>query len=80
MYLAPTNVATSPNSVPADRCFVQVDVYLLGLEIFFDARRPELAAKAGLLEASPRRFHVGRLHVIDPDDPGAQTLLPCAWP
>src|SRR5579871_3034530 len=59
-------------SVPADRRFVQIDVDLLGLQIFFDAPGAEFAAEAGLLVASPRRLDVGWLHVIHPDDAGAQ--------
>src|SRR5579885_1287051 len=59
-------------SVPADRLLVQVDVYLLGLEILFDSPGTELATESGLLVTSPRRFNVCRLHVIDPDNPGAQ--------
>src|ERR1051326_9490254 len=45
---------------------------LLILEISSPPPRPEPAAEAGLLEASPRRFHVSRLHVVDPDDSGAE--------
>src|SRR5947208_7167856 len=63
-----------PISVPADRGFVEIDVDLLGLEIFFEAPRAEFTAKAGLFVAAPGRFDVSRLHMIDPDDAGAQRL------
>src|SRR5258708_34509303 len=63
---------TTGFSVPADRSFIQVDVDLLGFEILLDAPGPEFAAKARLLVAAPGGFHVSRLHVIDPDDPGTQ--------
>src|SRR5580658_10041694 len=61
-------------SIPADRRLVQVDVHLLGFEIFLNAPRSKLAAETRLLVASPRRFHVGRLHVVHPNDSGAQSL------
>jgi hypothetical protein len=32
----------------------------------------ELPTEAGLFIASPRRFDVGGLHVVDPDDSRAQ--------
>src|SRR5580765_3479294 len=34
--------------IPPDRLFVQIDVNLLGLEIFLDAPWPKLATEAGL--------------------------------
>src|SRR5262249_51785829 len=34
--------------------------------------RPQLASKARLLIAAPRRFYVSGLHVIDPDDSRTQ--------
>src|SRR5215831_16507690 len=61
-----------PISVPPDWLFIQIDMYLLRFEIFLDAPRSQLASKTRLFVATPRRFHVGRLHVIDPDDPSAQ--------
>src|SRR5271165_1454234 len=61
-------------SVPPDGRFVEVDVDQLGFEVFFEAPGAELAAEAGLLESSPGRFHVGGLHVVDPDDSGANLL------
>src|SRR6266436_6588192 len=61
-------------SVPANRSFVQIDVDLLGLEIFLDAPGSKFSTKARLLVAAPWCFDIGRLHVIDPDDPGAQRL------
>src|SRR5258707_57274 len=60
------------NLVPADWCFIEIDKHLLGFEIFLEAPGTQLAAKAGLLVASPGRFDVGRLHVIDPDDASAK--------
>src|SRR6266852_146060 len=59
-------------SVPANWRFVQVDVYLLGFQVLFDAPGAEFAAETGLLVASPRRFDIGGLHVVDPDDACAQ--------
>src|SRR5271167_4304544 len=61
-------------SVPPDWRFVEVDVYQLGFEVLLQAPRAELAAEPGLLESSPGRFHVGGLHVVDPDDSGANLL------
>src|ERR1700730_3325627 len=60
--------------VPADGGFVQVDVNLLGLQVFFNTPRAEFATETRLLVASPWRFNVGWLHVVDPDDSGAQGL------
>src|SRR5262249_4807192 len=62
----------SKSLVPADRSFIEVDENLLGFEIFFQTPGTEFAAEAGLFVAAPRRLHVGRLHVIDPDDSGAK--------
>src|SRR6266851_5449038 len=61
-------------SIPPDRLLVQIDVNLFGLEIFFDAPRPELTAEAGLFIPAPGSFHIGGLHVIDPHHPRAQRL------
>src|ERR1700722_2937182 len=61
-------------SVPANRRFVQIDVDLLGLEIFFDPPWAKFAAKARLLKTSPRRLNVRRLHVIHPHDSSADSL------
>src|SRR5262245_17345199 len=58
--------------VPADWSFIEVDENLLGFEIFFEAPGTEFTAEAGLIVAAPRRLHIGRLHVIDPDDSGAK--------
>src|SRR5581483_11865406 len=60
--------------VPADRLLVEVDVDLLGLQIFFDAPRSQLASKPGLLIASPRRLDICGLHMVHPDYAGAQRL------
>src|ERR1700716_1376607 len=62
----------SSSSVPADWGFVQVDVDLLGLQILFDAPRTQFAAEAGLFVSAPGGFDVRWLHVIHPDDSGAQ--------
>src|ERR1700730_8936943 len=59
-------------SVPADRALIQIDVSLLGFQIFFDPPWAQLTSEAGLLVATPRRFHIRRLHVVDPHDAGAQ--------
>src|SRR5271169_5799174 len=67
----------APISVPSYGLFVEINVDLLGFEIFLDAPWAEFATEAGLLEASPGRFNVGGLHVVDPDDPGANFLY-CA--
>src|SRR5438093_12392245 len=59
---------------PPDRLFIQVDVYLFDVQVLLDAPLPQLAAEAALLVAAPRCFDVGRLHVVDPHDAGAQRL------
>src|SRR5277367_5748565 len=41
------------SSVPADWGFVQIDVDLLGFQIFFNAPGAEFAAEAGLFVAAP---------------------------
>src|SRR5260370_34903791 len=61
-------------SVPADGGFVQVDVNLLGLQVFFDTPRAEFATEARLFVASPWRFDISWLHMVDPDDSGTQGL------
>src|SRR5690242_4571874 len=61
-------------SVPPDGSFVEVHENLFGFQIFFQAPRTKLAPKAGLLVAAPRRFDIGGLHVIDPNDSGTQRL------
>src|SRR5580704_462283 len=61
-------------SVPSDRLFIQIDVHLFGLQIFFDAPGPQLSPKPRLLVPAPRSFDVGRLHVIHPNDAGAESL------
>src|ERR1700733_510262 len=58
-------------SIPSDRCFIQIDMHLLGLEIFVDTVDSQFPSKPRLLEPAPRGFHVGGLHVIDPDDSSA---------
>src|SRR5580658_5141380 len=58
--------------IPADGRLVEIDEDLLRFEIFFEAPRAKFAAEARLFVATPRRFNVGRLHVIDPDDAGAE--------
>src|ERR1700730_6103189 len=60
------------SSVPPNRLFVQVDMNLLGLEIFLDPRGAELTTEAGLLVAAPGGFDESRLHVVHPHDPGAE--------
>jgi hypothetical protein len=55
-------------SVPSNRRFIQIDVHLLGLEIFVDSMDPQFPTKARLLETAPGGFHVSGLHVIHPDD------------
>src|SRR5215470_9608787 len=59
-------------SVPADRRLVQIDVHLLGLEILLNSPGPQLPPETGLLESSPGRFHISRLHVVDPNNPRPQ--------
>src|SRR6516225_8597663 len=56
------------NSVPADWSFIEINEDLLSLEIFLKTPWPEFTAEAGLFVATPRRFDVGGLHVIHPDD------------
>src|SRR5713101_1112286 len=64
----------APLLVPPDRPLVEVDVDLLDLQVLVEAVRAEFAPETGLLVAAPRRFYGGRLHVVDPDDAGAQAL------
>src|SRR6516162_1154257 len=64
----------APISVPPDRLFVEIDVDLFDLEVFFDTPRSEFTPESGLLKASPRRFDVRGLHVVHPDDAGANFL------
>src|SRR6185437_926393 len=73
-FLTQFPVFSSRFSVPADRVLVQVDVDLFGFQIFFDSPGAQLASEAGLLVSAPRRLHVRGLHVIDPDNAGAQRL------
>src|ERR1700722_6893336 len=61
-------------SIPSNRRFVQVDMHLLGLEVFVDAVDPQFPTETRLLKATPWRFHIRRLHVIDPYDPGTDSL------
>src|SRR5437773_9115714 len=58
--------------IPADRCLIQIDEYLFGFEILFEPPRAKLAAKTRLFVTAPRRFDVGGLHMVDPDDSSAQ--------
>src|ERR1035438_7556166 len=66
------NFSEFSSSVPADRLLVQIDVDLLGFEVFFDTPGAEFAAETGLFIAAPRGLHVRWLHVIYPDNSGAQ--------
>src|SRR5579863_5677394 len=59
-------------SVPSNWSFVEIHENLLGLEIFLESPRAELAPKARLLVATPRSFHIRRLHVVHPHDSGPQ--------
>src|SRR5262245_25659800 len=63
-----------PSSIPTDWLLREIDVDLLHIEILVDAPLAELAAESRLLVAAPRRLDVGRLHVVDPHDAGAQAL------
>src|SRR5690242_14865341 len=63
---------TLQDLVPGDGGFVEIDEDLFGFEVFFEPPGTELAAEAGLFVATPRGFDIGRLHVVDPDDAGAQ--------
>src|SRR5277367_692667 len=60
--------------VPADRRFVEIDENLFRFEIFLEAPGTKLAAEPRLFVAAPGRFDVRRLHVIHPNDPGAERL------
>src|SRR6202030_4222742 len=51
-----------------------IDENLFRFQIFFQAPGPQLAAEAGLLVSAPWCLNVSGLHVIDPHDPGAQSL------
>src|ERR1700728_827385 len=61
-------------SIPSNRRFVQVDMHLLGLEVFVNAVYPQFPTETRLLEPAPRCFHISRLHMIDPHNPGADGL------
>src|SRR5262249_15567335 len=54
--------------------FRQIDIHLLDVQILVDAPLAELPPDAALFVAAPRRLDVGRLHVVHPDDAGAQLL------
>src|SRR5271165_185104 len=58
--------------VPANGVLIEIDEHLLGLEILLEAPWAQLSAEAGLLIAAPWRFDVSRLHMIHPDNSGAQ--------
>src|SRR5205814_6712871 len=58
--------------VPSDGRLIQIDENLFGLEIFFESPGAEFAAEPGLFIAAPRRFNIGGLHVIYPNDSSAQ--------
>src|SRR6266404_8861355 len=60
--------------VPADGRLVQIDEHLFRLQIFFHSPWTKFAAESRLLVPAPWRFNISWLHVIDPDDPGAQRL------
>src|SRR6267143_3526068 len=61
-------------SVPTDRLLRKIDVHLFDVLIFLDAPLAQLAADAALFVPAPGRFDIRGLHVIDPDDAGAQIL------
>src|ERR1700733_10771057 len=61
-------------SIPPNRLFVQIDIDLLGLEIFVNPMDPQFPAEARLFKPSPRRFHARRLHVIHPHHAGPDSL------
>src|ERR1700678_2211016 len=61
-------------SIPSNRCFIQIDINLLGLEILVNAMDPQFPAEARLFKPTPRRFHTRWLHVIDPYHAGADSL------
>src|ERR1700733_738375 len=63
-----------PSSVPTDRLLVEINVDLLGFQIFFDTPGTEFAAKARLLVTAPRSFYISWLHMIHPDDACAQSF------
>src|SRR5690242_7340810 len=62
------------SSVPIDGGFIEIDENLFRFEIFLEAPWAEFAPKARLLVATPGRFDVSRLHVIDPHDSGTKRL------
>src|ERR1700675_4533307 len=57
--------------IPGDRRFIKIDEHLLGFEIFFQTPGSQLAAESRLFVATPGSFHVSGLHVIDPNNSGA---------
>src|SRR3954470_16032137 len=66
--------AFTKSLIPTNRLLRQIDVHLFDVEVLLDAPFAEFASEAALLVAAPRRFDVGGLHVVDPDDAGAQRL------
>src|SRR5438093_12628075 len=69
--------ASEQSLIPADGLLVQIDIDLFRFQVFFNAPLSKLSAKSGLFVSTPRRLNICGLHVIDPDDAGAQ-LLHCA--
>src|SRR5207247_8343812 len=67
-----SRVRESSLLVPPDGLFGKIDVHLFDVEILLDAPPAQLAADAALLVAAPRRLDVGGLHMVHPDDAGAQ--------
>src|SRR5215510_685366 len=61
-------------SVPPDWSLVEIDVHLLGFEVLLNSPGPQFPSETRLLVASPRRFDIRGLHVIDPDDASSQRL------
>src|ERR1700677_885505 len=66
--------SAAEGSIPPNRCFIQIYIDLLGLEVLIDAVDPQFPAEARLLKASPWRFHARRLHVIHPHNACADSL------
>src|SRR5271167_2924093 len=60
--------------IPADGRFVEINEELFRFEILIETPRAKFAAEARLLVAAPRCFDVSRLHMIDPNDAGAERL------
>src|ERR1043166_5391390 len=61
-------------SIPTDRLLVEVDVYLLHMQVFLHTPPPQLSTDSTLLISTPRRLDERRRHLVPPHDSGAYPL------